>query len=458
MATILIVDDDDAMREGLAETVTDLGYRARLAASGKDALALVAAGGIDAVLLDLRMPGGLDGIEVLRRIRAGDDAPPVVVLTAFAGADNTIEAMRLGAFDHLTKPIGRDDLKSILLAMLAQRGPAPSLSPVGPSGGLIGASEAIRRVQKTIGLAADGNATVLILGETGTGKELVARALHEHGRRKDKAFIAVNCAAIPTELLESELFGHVKGAFTGAAADRAGAFREADGGTLFLDEIGDMPGAMQAKILRVLQDKVVTPVGGKPVRVDVRVIAATHQDLPALVSAGNFREDLYYRLNVVPIVLPPLRERRGDIELLARHFLQLSAWSSPAKTLTAAAIARLRDHSWPGNVRELRNTIERAVILVRGNTIDAADLDDLIRDSHASQRDDVAEGDLPAAVAKLEYDMIRKTLEACGGNRAEAARRLNIHRQLLYTKMQRYGLIEPEASGKPTSGVGNSDS
>jgi DNA-binding NtrC family response regulator len=457
MATVLIVDDDDAMREGLAETVTDLGYRPLLAASGKDALALVAAGEIDAVLLDLRMPGELDGIEVLRRIRAGDNAPPVVVLTAFASADNTIEAMRLGAFDHLTKPVGRDDLKSVLLGMLAQRGPAPPPSRVEPSGGLIGASEAIRRVQKTIGLAADGNATVLILGETGTGKELVARALHEHGRRKDKAFIAVNCAAIPTELLESELFGHVKGAFTGAATDRTGAFREADGGTLFLDEIGDMPGAMQAKILRVLQDKVVTPVGGKPVKIDARVIAATHRDLPTLVDAGNFREDLYYRLNVVPIGLPPLRERRGDIEPLAQHFLQLSAGTEPTKTLTAAAVARLQDHSWPGNVRELRNLIERAVILVRGNIIDAADVDGLLRGSQVFQRDDAAEGDLPAAVAKLEYDMIHKTLEACGGNRAEAARRLNIHRQLLYTKMQRYGLIEPEVSDKPTPGVGKSD-
>jgi len=267
----------------------------------------------------------------------------------------------------------------------------------------------------------------------------------------------VNCAAIPTELLESELFGHVKGAFTGAAADRAGAFREADGGTLFLDEIGDMPGAMQAKILRVLQEKVVTPVGGKPVKVDARVIAATHQDLPALVSAGNFREDLYYRLNVVPVALPPLRERPGDIELLAQHFLRLSAGTEPAKALTTAAVARLQDHSWPGNVRELRNTIERAVILVRGNAIDAADLDILLRGSHGFQRDKVTDGDLPAAVAKLEYDMIRKTLEACGGNRTEAARRLNIHRQLLYTKMQRYGLIQPEASGKPTPGVGNSD-
>jgi DNA-binding NtrC family response regulator len=305
MATILIVDDDTAMREGLAETVADLGHRARLAASGNEALALVAGGRIDAVLLDLRMPGGLDGIEVLRRIRARDDAPPIVVLTAFASADNTIEAMRLGAFDHLTKPIGRDEFKSVLLAMLAQRGPARSPSGAELGGGLIGTSEAMRRVQKTIGLAADGNATVLILGETGTGKELVARALHEHGRRKDKAFVAVNCAAIPTELLESELFGHVKGAFTGAAADREGAFREANSGTLFLDEIGDMPVTMQAKILRVLQEKVVTPVGGKPVKVDARVIAATHRDLPELVNAGRFRDDLYYRLNVVPIVLPP---------------------------------------------------------------------------------------------------------------------------------------------------------
>jgi DNA-binding NtrC family response regulator len=218
-----------------------------------------------------------------------------------------------------------------------------------------------------------------------------------------------------------------------------------------------MPSAMQAKILRVLQEKVVTPVGGKSVKVDVRVIAATHRDLPELVGAGRFREDLYYRLNVVPIVLPPLRERRSDIEPLAQHFLRLSAGTEPTKVLTAAAVDRLREHAWPGNVRELRNTIERAVILVRGSVIDAADLHHLLGGGQAAQRDDVADGDLPAAVAKLEYEMIRKTLEACGGNRAEAARRLNIHRQLLYTKMQRYGLIAPEASAKPTSGVGNSD-
>jgi DNA-binding NtrC family response regulator len=458
MPTILIVDDDAAIREGLAETVTDLSYRALVAANGADALAHLAAGGVDAVLLDLRMPGRLDGIEVLRRIRARADAPPVVVLTAFATADNTIEAMRLGAFDHLTKPIGRDDVKALLPRMLARAEPGPVRPHASePGSGLIGTSEAIRRVQKAIGLAADGDATVLILGETGTGKELVACALHGHGQRRERPFVAVNCAAIPGELLESELFGHVKGAFTGALGDRIGAFREADGGTLFLDEIGDMPAAMQAKILRVLQERIVTPVGGRPASIDVRVIAATHQDLPSLVTAGTFREDLYYRLNVVPIALPPLRERRDDIMPLAQHFLRLAAGTNLPKTLTAAATVRLQSHFWPGNVRELRNTIERAVVLVRGSIIDAADLDLDVRENGEIAPALSADSDLPAAVAQLESDMIRRTLDACGGNRTEAARRLNIHRQLLYTKMQRYGLIEPEASAKPTPPVGKSD-
>src|ERR1700735_2723958 len=233
MANVLIVDDDAAMRDGLAETIADLGHAPRTAASGREAMQALAADDIDCVLLDLRMPGGMDGIEVLKRIRERADAPPAVVLTAFATAENTIEAMRLGAFDHLTKPIGR---------------------------------EAIRNVQKTIGLTADSDATILILGETGTGKELVARALHEHGNRKAKPFVAVNCAAIPGELLESELFGHVRGSLTGATADRTGAFRDAEDGTLFLDEIGDMPALMQGKILRAIEERVVTPVGGKPSR------------------------------------------------------------------------------------------------------------------------------------------------------------------------------------------------
>jgi DNA-binding NtrC family response regulator len=254
MATILIVDDDRALREGLSETISDLGHRPIAAASGREALSHLASGNVDAVLLDLRMPGDMDGIEVLRRIRERPDRPPVVVLTAFASAENTIEAMRLGAFDHLTKPIGRNELGSLLARMIPDTESVANTSPQREASTetLIGSSEAMRRVQKTIGLATDSDATVLILGETGTGKELVARALHEHSQRKAMPFVAVNCAAIPGELLESELFGHVKGAFTGATVDRAGAFREANGGTLFLDEIGDMPAMMQAKILRAL--------------------------------------------------------------------------------------------------------------------------------------------------------------------------------------------------------------
>ena len=299
-------------------------------------------------------------------------------------------------------------------------------------------------MQKTIGLAADSNSTVLVLGETGTGKELVARALHEHGKRQGQPFAAVNCAAIPADLLESELFGHIKGAFTGASADRAGAFREAHRGTLFLDEIGDMPATMQAKILRVLQDKVVTPIGGKATQVDVRVVAATHRDLPALIRQGLFREDLFYRLNVVSISLPPLRERLADIIPLAEHFLRLAAGDAgPPRRMTAALAAQLLRHDWPGNIRELKNVIDRASILVRGDVIDVGDVE--FADSPAGKESAgdanlwLSE-DLPTAVAKLEAEMIRRALLACGGNRTEAARRLNINRQLLYTKAQRYGL------------------
>jgi DNA-binding NtrC family response regulator len=443
MATILIVDDDIGLREGIAETLTDFGYEPRSVSSGREALGIVGHESVDGILLDLRMPGGMDGIEVLRRIRGQHNPPPVVVLTAFASAENTIEAMRLGAFDHLTKPIGRQELGAVLDRMLMRR----SASTADPQislgdGSLIGSSTAMRGVQKTIGLAADSDATILILGETGTGKELVARALHQHGRRKSKPFVAINCAAIPTDLLESELFGHIKGAFTGASCDRAGAFREAEGGSIFLDEIGDMPATMQAKILRVLQEKVVTPVGGKPVQVNVRVIAATHRDLQSMVAAARFREDLYYRLNVVPILLPPLRERRDDILPLAEHFLRLAAQQRPLKRLTSAAGRRLLENSWPGNVRELRNVIERASVLVRDDVVDAPDLDIVGRATGSRSRDDLVDGDLPAAIAKLEKTMIQKALEECGGNRAEAARRLNVHRQLLYTKMQRYGLFE----------------
>jgi len=456
MATILIVDDDAALREGLAETLTDLGHTPRMASSGREGLAALS-GEVDAILLDLRMPGGIDGIEALRRICSHRDAPPVVVLTAFASAENTIEAMRLGAFDHLTKPIGRDELKALLQRLPSRTRPVIN-APGSNNGTLIGSSEAIRRVQKAIGLAAESNAIVLILGETGTGKELVARALHDHSQRKDSSFIAVNCAAIPADLLESELFGHVKGSFTGAISDRSGAFRDAENGTLFLDEIGDMPLAMQAKILRALQEQVITPVGGKPARATARIIAATHRDLSRLVATNEFREDLYYRLNVVPIAIPPLRERPSDIVPLAEHFLALSASSGRSqKQLSSAAVEKLFRHGWPGNVRELRNVIERACVLTRGDVIEADDIDTSGERVQSISKGALLEADMPTAVAMLEEAMIRKVLEACGGNRTEAARRLNINRQLLYTKMQRYGLTDSTLSENPTLDVGKDD-
>jgi two-component system NtrC family response regulator len=456
MATVLIIDDDRALRESLAETVSAFGHKPLLAGSGENGLSQLDAERVDAMLLDLRMPG-MDGLEVLRQVRRRTKPPPVVVLTAFATAANTIEAMRLGAFDHLTKPVGRKELAELLERMLrkpatASPKPPPAEDPI------IGSSEAMRAVQKAIGLLADSDTNVLILGETGTGKELMARALHWHGRRGNAAFVAVNCAAIPPDLLESELFGHVRGAFTGATADRRGAFREADKGTLLLDEIGDMPVAMQAKILRVLEERLVTPVGGRPVPVDVRVLAATHRHLPALVREGRFRDDLYYRLNVVPIALPALRERIDDIVPLAEHFLAAAA-KSP-KRLTQDAAGRLRAHPWPGNVRQLKNAMERLNALVRGELIDATDLAVIERETGPSEdsRPGEATGDMAAAVAGLEAEMIRRALEACGGNRAEAARRLNINRQLLYTKMRRCGLGEGEASEPMTPRVSKDDS
>jgi DNA-binding NtrC family response regulator len=451
MATVLIVDDDAAMREALGEATRDLGYDAQFAACGADAIDFLAARSVDAVLLDLRMPG-MDGLEVLRRIRSRPTPAPVTVLTAHATAANTIEAMRLGAFDHLTKPIGREDVVRALRGMLAARGELGEPRSEADQDGLIGSSEPMRAVQKTIGMLADSDVTVLISGETGTGKELAARAIHEHGHRGGKPFVPVNCAAIPSELLESELFGHVRGAFTGAVSDRKGAFREAEHGTLFLDEIGDMDVAMQAKILRALEERVVTPVGGRPVPVDVRVIAATHRELNQRVREGAFREDLFYRLHVVPIELPALRDRIADIVPLAEHFL---ARASGGKRLAQDAAARLVRHAWPGNVRELKNAMERAAALARGDIVGASDLD-FIDETQAATGGAIEwpDEDLPSATARLEEMLIRRGLTKSAGNRAEAARLLGIHRQLLYVKMKRYGL---DASEERTQDVGETD-
>ena len=439
MAVILIVDDDAALRADICDTLGDLGHAPVAAADGTAALALLDEVDVAAVLLDLRMPG-LGGMDVLRRIRARPASPPVAILTAVPTAENTIEAMRLGAVDHIAKPVGRAELAGLLGRLLpAAAGANTAYAAAGQEGAMVGDSAALREVQKAIGKLADSDVTVLITGETGTGKEVVARALHHYGRRAKKPFVAINCAAIPTELLESELFGHVRGAFTGAMGDRSGSFRDAQGGTVFLDEIGDMDLGMQAKMLRVIQEREVVPVGGRAVPIDVRIVAATHRDLAAAVREGRFREDLFYRLGVVPLRLPPLRERLADTVTLAEHFLALAAAGGPPRRLSAPAAARLVAHGWPGNVRELRNVMQRAAAMGAHAVLHASDFD-FLGQAGAEPPSDGQDGSLPGALRRLEEEMIKRALIATGGNRAEAARKLGIHRQLLHTKMQLYGI------------------
>ncbi|MBB3641940.1 sigma-54-dependent transcriptional regulator [Variovorax atrisoli] len=447
MARLLIIDDDDAFRDTLAETLQGLGHEATEIASGAEALEAMAHTRFDAVFLDHRMPG-MDGLQTLEAMRARlARVPPVIVLTAFASAGNTIEAMRLGAFDHLAKPISREAVREVLdRALQQQPGAAGTAAVADADDDFIGASQAMREVQKRIGLASANAMPVLVLGETGTGKEMVARALHRHSDRADKPFVAINCAAIPKELLESELFGHVRGAFTGATGERAGCFRAADGGVLLLDEIGDMALAVQAKILRVLQEGEVTPLGShKTVKVDVRVVAATHRDLALAVRESSFREDLMYRLDVLSIRLPPLRERLADVIPLAEHFLRRAAAPDAPKALSAEAAQSLLRQPWPGNVRELRNVMERCQALVRHRVIGSADLDLVLGQARPTQGAqtlpaDWLEGDLPSTVERLERLLIENALAQAQGNRAEAARRLGIHRQLLYRKLTQYGI------------------
>jgi len=448
MAQILIVDDDAAFRDSLAEMLQDLGHAVLQAEATDAGLHRLRTEDVDAAIVDLRLPGE-DGLAFLRRA-AGISQVPCIMLTAYASGGNTIEAMRLGAFDHLTKPVTRAALVETLARALRREADTPERHQTAaappaarePVDGteLVSGSEAMRQVFKRIGLAADSDATVLVLGETGTGKELVARALHRNSGRAAGPFVAVNCAAIPAELMESELFGHVKGAFTGAVHERIGRFREADGGTLFLDEIGDMPLSTQAKILRVLQEREINPVGASRVQpVNVRIVAATHLDLPAAVKAGRFREDLWYRLQVVPLWLPPLRERLGDVLLLAEHFLRLLGGDSP-KRLSAAAARLLLAHPWPGNVRELRNAMERAAILSHGSVIQVEHIGLQTAAAPAPGLDIDWDGPMAQAVARVEREMIVRALAATAGNRAEAARRLSLSRQQLYRKLAEFDL------------------
>jgi two-component system response regulator AtoC len=455
-ATVLVADDDRTIRRNLVRLLQSEGYRPLEAADGEEALARIRDGVPDAVLLDLKMPGR-DGLEVLGELGPALADLPVIVVTAFGGSAPAIEAMRRGAYDYLTKPFDLDEVLLTLKRALRQRALAFEVKalrtragddpgdPPGDEPELIGRSAAMREVFKAIGLASATDAAVLILGESGTGKELVAAALHRHSDRSGGPFIRVNCGALPEGLIESELFGHERGAFTGADRQRPGRFERASGGTIFLDEVGELPLPAQAKILRVLQQREFERVGGtETLRSDARVISATHRDLPAEVAAGRFREDLYYRLNVARIAIPPLRDRPEDIPPLAEHILRRmerrQGWGE--LSISPEALAAIRERPWPGNVRQLENALARSAIASRGRAILPEHLDaDEEADPAIPETVDSA-GSLPlrALLAQVERRAIRLALKACGGNRTQTAERLGISRRQLFDKIREYDL------------------
>ena len=449
MKRVLIVDDDRRTRRVLQILVEGLGFESHAFESADEALAALEQESAALVLTDLRMPG-TDGIEFMRRLRRLDERVPVIVLTAFGTVEAAVEAMKLGAVDFVAKPFDVDRLELMIQRCLdtsrhqaenrylrEQVESAPQFEDI------VGSSLPMQSVFDLVRKVAPTRSAVLITGETGTGKELVARAIHSLSPRKAQLFVPLNCAAIPPELLESELFGHVRGAFSGAQNEREGRFSAADGGTLFLDEIGDMDPRLQAKLLRALQENVIEPVGSnRRVRVDVRIVSSTNRDLETDIRAGRFREDLFYRLDVFRIHLPPLRERRDDVPALAAAFLREfgQELAKGALAPSPAAANALRSYSWPGNVRELRNLMERAAVLANGSEVG----DDLIRSllpSPAASADANAEGfDLARAVAGVERKTILRALAATGDNKAEAAALLGIGERTLWTKLKKHGI------------------
>jgi two-component system nitrogen regulation response regulator NtrX len=446
---LLVIDDEKGIRAALAQLLEYEGYDVRAASSGAEGLTIYEQWKPQLVFLDVKM-AGMDGLETLKRLRERDPAAVVVMISGHATIQNAVEATQLGAYDILEKPLDTDRILVTLRNAtgridLAEEN-ARLKATIESRYEIVGKSFAIRALIESIGKVADTAARVLITGENGTGKELVARALHRQSPRARKPFVEVNCAAIPGELIESELFGHMKGSFTGAIQDRAGKFEQADGGTLFLDEVGDMSLAAQAKVLRVLQDGDVTRIGGaKSRKVDVRVIAATNKKLETEIAEGRFREDLYYRLNVVPIQVPPLRERREDIPLLVDHFLAQFARNDGVapRSMDVAAIERLTAFDWPGNVRELRNTIERLLILAPGPRVTAADVERLTG-ARAS-----ATGGLGGLEDSASFEAFKLAAERAflavklrqhDWNVAETARALDMPRSNLYKKIERHGL------------------
>ena len=464
-ATLLIVDDAPGMRRMMQLMLEGFGHRALAAGDAEEALTLLARERVDMVFTDLQLPGA-SGLDLLERVRGLLPDVPVVVITAFATIETAVRAVKLGAFDYLVKPFRIEEIEALVAHALALRVAERENAylreiAAAPFEGLVGSSAAMRQVYDTIARVAPSPTTVLITGETGTGKELVARAVHARSDRADRLFVPINCAAIPSELLEAELFGVTRGAFTGATRDRPGKFELADGGTLFLDEIGDMPLAMQAKLLRVLQERTVERLGSGAVRhVDVRLLAATHRDLDALVERGGFRSDLYYRLAVVPISLPPLRERREDIrDLTLLAVGRFARRSGREIELTSEALDRLTEYHWPGNVRELYNVLERAVLLSNGTVLDADAFDDLPpspadageaarrAEGRTAQAGGVTAPDtvspLATVVARAEREAIQGALAATADNKTRAAELLGVSVRTLWYKIQKLGIATP---------------
>lgn len=456
-ASLLLVDDDAAFRHVMSGEMRRLGYNVVTAVSGEEALACLDRHEPEVVLLDLRLPG-MDGIETLRAIRARGLSPEVIMLTGHGSIDNAIESIRVGAFDYVTKPCPLEEIQIRVQRALEQRALKKranllerALTPPDPAGSFIGESPEFRRVLRMAGLVAASDSTVLITGETGSGKEQVAKLLHARSPRRAKPFVVVDCAALQENLLQSELFGHERGSFTGADKAKPGLFEVAHGGTIFLDEIGEISQSTQVNLLRVLDTSVFRHVGGtSEIRVDVRVLAATNRDLRAMVGRGLFREDLFYRMSTITIEIPPLRKRSSDIDLLAHRFVSnLNERYGSSKTLGESALAALRRHSWPGNVRELLHAIEAAVVVCEGAEITAEHLPACVRvgpgpaqgsGAAAQERD---RGRL-LTLTQLENLHIRRALEECHGHRGNAARALGISERNLYRKLKEHRLLGPE--------------
>ena len=455
---ILLVDDEPRIRRVLDLALSDLGYGLVLAEDLAGARIRLAEERIQLVLADLQLPDGT-GLDLLEEIREEREEVPVILMTAYGTVETAVKAMKLGAFDYVVKPFSVDEIDALMRRALGHRRAEREIAYLrevagGEFEGMVAASAGMRQVVEAVERVAPTPSTVLVTGETGVGKELVARAIHARSGHRDGLFVALNCAAIPSDLLEAELFGVVRGAFTGATDTRPGKFELADGGTLFLDEIGDMPAAMQAKLLRTLQEGTVERLGSNvPRHVDTRIVAATHRDLPGMVEDNSFRADLYYRLNVFPIHVPPLRERRQDIAPLALGMVErFAAREGRQVRLEESAVRRLEGYAWPGNVRELNNVLERAVILTRGRTLGAADLPGLPAASGTGPGAPGTPGDaatggaarriepLEAAVERAERQAIRAALAATGDNKTQAAELLDISVRTLWYKLDRLGL------------------